>query len=238
MANNIDDQIEYYNDRWSKSSNINILQYDRLMKILSSFKHAKFDNLKILDLGCGTGWLASILDYLGDVTAIDLSDKAIENAKGRSPQTNFISGNIFKANLPVSEFDVVVSQEVIEHVDDQREYIDIAAKSLKKDGLLILTTPNASNLDHWGDVDKENWDIQPIENWLTVKQLDDMVSEKLSVIEIGTFILGYGNKGIYRLINSQKIYKLFKILGLHNIYNILLEKLGFGLHIYVVARKS
>jgi 2-polyprenyl-3-methyl-5-hydroxy-6-metoxy-1,4-benzoquinol methylase len=39
--------------------------------------------LRILDFGCGTGWLGASLTSFGDVTGIDLSPAAIEH--GRQP---------------------------------------------------------------------------------------------------------------------------------------------------------
>jgi SAM-dependent methyltransferase len=44
----------------------------------------------------------------------------------------------------VQQFDVVASMEVIEHVKNPRDFIRIAADFLKPDGVLLLTTPDAS----------------------------------------------------------------------------------------------
>ena len=41
--------------------------------------------LRILDFGCGTGWLAASLTSFGDVTGIDLSPAAIEHGRKSSP---------------------------------------------------------------------------------------------------------------------------------------------------------
>ena len=54
----------------------------------------KLDNLKILDVGCGTGetlsYLSRILDKNSKITAIDISQSMIEFAKNKlSKQSNF-----------------------------------------------------------------------------------------------------------------------------------------------------
>ena len=56
--------------------------------------YQKLDNLKILDVGCGTGetlsYLSRILDKNSKITAIDISQSMIEFAKNKlSAQSNF-----------------------------------------------------------------------------------------------------------------------------------------------------
>ena len=57
---------------------------------------------------------------------------------------NIIYGNAenFKIN---KKFDVIVAGEIIEHLANVGLFLDSARKHLKKDGLLIITTPNV-----WG----------------------------------------------------------------------------------------
>ena len=50
-------------------------------------------------------------------------------------------------SLPENHFDVVVSQEVIAHVPDQAAYLEKAADVLRRDGYLIITTPNKFVVD-------------------------------------------------------------------------------------------
>lgn len=45
-----------------------------------------------------------------------------------------------------SEFDVLVAGELVEHLYNMGRFLDSAWKSLKKDAVLIITTPNASSL--------------------------------------------------------------------------------------------
>ena len=46
--------------------------------------------LRILDFGCGTGWLAASLTSFGDVTGIDLSLAAIEHGRQEFPDVHLI----------------------------------------------------------------------------------------------------------------------------------------------------
>lgn len=118
---NIEKQKTYYNKRWSHFNYLNKLQLQRLNAILKAFENFGFKYpRRILDFGCGTGWLTSILNNLGPATSIDLSDKAIVTAKKKYPWIMFICDALFKHPFKKESFDIIVSQEVIEHVKDQK----------------------------------------------------------------------------------------------------------------------
>ena len=103
---------------------------------------------KVLDAACGEGYGTAVLARAAaHVTGIDISPDAIARAKGSYSQegrVRFIEGSI--AELPLEDYsiDVVVSFETIEHVpeDIQHKFLDEIARVLKKDGFLIMSTPN------------------------------------------------------------------------------------------------
>ena len=76
-------------------------------------KFKKYQVKKVLDLGCGSGWLTIFMSKYGfDVTGIDIAKPAIELgkiwAKEENANVNFLVGDLF--NLPFKEgsFDAVV----------------------------------------------------------------------------------------------------------------------------------
>ena len=115
---------------------------------------------RLLDIGCGVGRVDILAAIKGFATVgIDIEKKAItlakDNAKkfGLDMQCKFITGDILKQrNLSKQTFDVIVCSEVIEHVSDPQKIIDFAYKLLKKNGLIILTTPNDPRL--WSVLDE------------------------------------------------------------------------------------
>ena len=78
--------------------------------------------LRVLDLGCGSGWYAEQLIHGGDkVTAVDVSPAMVKLTKSRLKG----KGNIFVANLeePLSffkdgTFDIVLAPLVIHYIKD------------------------------------------------------------------------------------------------------------------------
>lgn len=101
------------------------------------------NGLKILEVGCGLGYLTYALrseNY--DVQGLDISEEAINNAKQKFGNY-FICEDLFKyAEINNKTFDVVILTEVIEHLEHPIEFLETILKLLNTDGKIILTTPN------------------------------------------------------------------------------------------------
>ncbi len=98
-----------------------------------------------LDVGCGAGLLCEPLARLGaEVTGLDAAPENIAAAKAHAgPQgLNIDYRNIAIEDFHISNFDLVTSLEVIEHVDDPAGFVTGLARALADDGLMILSTPN------------------------------------------------------------------------------------------------
>jgi len=99
-----------------------------------------------LDVGCGAGLLAEPLARLGaKVTAIDpaaeLIEAAREHAAGQGIDIDYRVSAIEKLD---GTFDLITSMEVIEHTADPQQFLNDLAKRLAPNGLLMLSTPNAT----------------------------------------------------------------------------------------------
>lgn len=101
----------------------------------------------VLDLGCGYGYGSELLSRkAGSVTGLDYHAPAIEHNRSRhtAPNLRFVEHD---ANTPLpfpdSSFDLVVSSEVIEHIDRRRELLGEIVRVGRPGGYLILKTPNA-----------------------------------------------------------------------------------------------
>jgi SAM-dependent methyltransferase len=82
--------------------------------ILSEVKEP---HLKILDAGCGTGGTTDFLSRFGDITALELSETAINLLKINYPQLNVIKGSIENMDnlLSGENFDLVTALGVLYH---------------------------------------------------------------------------------------------------------------------------
>jgi SAM-dependent methyltransferase len=100
----------------------------------------------VLDLGCGTGYgSARIARVAASVHGVDVDEDAVRFASTRHVESNLVYSPISpSAPLPFRDesFDVVLSFQVIEHVDDDRRYLREANRVLRTGGTLIVVTPD------------------------------------------------------------------------------------------------
>lgn len=100
-----------------------------------------------LDVGCGAGLLAEPLARLGaKVTGIDATPAVIavarEHAAAMAVEIDYRVGDVQELE---GQFDLVTCMEVIEHVAEPAAFVKALAKRLAPDGLLIMSTPNATS---------------------------------------------------------------------------------------------
>lgn len=99
---------------------------------------------KLLDLGCGNGALSHSLANAGlEVMGCDADQKGITNARQTESGARFEVVSVYDnpSTLGCSNFDVVISAEVIEHLFLPRYLPKFAAAVLRPGGHLIVTTP-------------------------------------------------------------------------------------------------
>jgi 2-polyprenyl-3-methyl-5-hydroxy-6-metoxy-1,4-benzoquinol methylase len=92
--------------------------------------------LRVLDYGCGNGWLAAQLAAAGyDVTGFDPDEGGIRLARDAHPSIRF------ETALPPDAYDAVISTEVVEHVYDPHDWASRCRQALHPDGVLVCSTP-------------------------------------------------------------------------------------------------
>ena len=91
---------------------------------------------KILDYGCGMGFLLSAVDNKWEKYGIDKSEYAKKIARKYASIVD---------NVEDGSMDVIINTHVIEHVDNPEELIYYFWYKLKEGGKLIITTPNGDS---------------------------------------------------------------------------------------------
>jgi 2-polyprenyl-3-methyl-5-hydroxy-6-metoxy-1,4-benzoquinol methylase len=98
---------------------------------------------EILDVGCGTGPLVTLLSENGaNALGIDTSPNAID--LGRKNGANVRVMELNEAGEQLGRFDAVVMLEVIEHVTNPVDVLQTAAALLKPGGYILVSTGNWS----------------------------------------------------------------------------------------------
>jgi 2-polyprenyl-3-methyl-5-hydroxy-6-metoxy-1,4-benzoquinol methylase len=235
----MEDQRQFWDwhwQNWEQRKVLNDWTERRAQEILRLIQGLSLQRPRILDLGCGRGWFTERLADYGEAHGIDLSPEGIAAAKVRRPDISYLAGNVYEAPLPRSYFDVVVSQEVIAHVEDQPKYVSLAAEVLKVGGYLIVTTGNKFVMDRLGDV---GWAVQPpqhIARQLSRGQLKAMLAPRFNILKAFT-IIPHGNRGILFLVNSYKLNSLAARVISPESLSHLKEKAGLGWQMVFLAQK-
>ena len=150
------------------------------------------------------------------------------------PHVNFFQGSALDYPFQKGAYDVVISQEVVEHIEDQEAYITVCHEVLKPGGYLIMTTPNKKVFDH---MEGGNWSDQPVEQILSPKAFKRLVSNYFKILTYDSIILDFGNLGYFKWINPRLVIGGFNALGLKGLRAFIYSKCGFGMHQCILAKK-
>lgn len=126
-------------------------QFGNRQRIRTILKYVKqCDDVKrVLDIGCGTGFLTYELKKLSskfEVIGIDISKTALKIARSKYKDIKFLEVDAeLKFPFEKNYFDLIVSGEHIEHLKDVDTYLVEINRVLRKKGYLILSTPNLAS---------------------------------------------------------------------------------------------
>ena len=133
-------------------SPITVISYS---KLLNEFEKYRKTN-KILDVGCGRGWFLNEARKKGwNVYGTEYSDTAVKLCEDMGIEMR--KGKLTPEQFPFSDFDIITSFEVLEHINNPNEEIKNIYKLLRVGGLFYCTTPNFNSILRY--YKKENYRI-------------------------------------------------------------------------------
>ena len=166
------------NPTWS-ARHPNVEEARRTAKLLPLLSEVALEHyrsgdgtLRLLDLGCGRGWLTHIASAYGECVGIEPVGPVVEHARALFPDLRFEVGTtteLLGAN-EAGSFDVVIASEVIEHVPPpQRDrFVEDMRALLRPDGAAIVTSDRGELYARWI---RSGATEQPEEDWLTEREL-------------------------------------------------------------------
>jgi ubiquinone/menaquinone biosynthesis C-methylase UbiE len=127
-------QKVYQDEIWIKLNSINI-------------NKDYFNNKKVLDICCGTGFLSYHLlsvTKLKEITLMDISptelneSKKLISEKFPNIKSDFVCGDVTKSNLPDNEYDVIIGNSFLHHLYNVPMALKEFNRLLKPGGQLII----------------------------------------------------------------------------------------------------
>lgn len=202
------DKEKFYNAKFYGDS-VN----KRHIKVLNELKQLNKTFNNILDVGCGAGhplsYIKTDLD-INDAFGLDISNDTLKYMDKLG-----IKG--FQADLdhdpfPFEDncFDVIISVEVIEHLNNPDLYLDEIYRVLKPSGVFVITTPN---LGWWSNLIGLLFGYQP--NY-TDTSLNTSFGHLNGIFEPHGHLRNYSVRGLSELLKYHH-FKLLKTFGIQNI---------------------
>lgn len=121
-------------------------------KLLQSF--CSVANKKVLDLGCGDGGTSFVFEKSGSqVIAVDIRPDLAEIFSGTN--IHYINAQFEDQYFIDYYYDIIIIQDVLEHVPCPEKTLCQVKTSLKKDGVIYVSTPNRYSIfnilsdPHW-----------------------------------------------------------------------------------------
>ncbi len=97
-------------------------------------------DLRVLDVGCGTGMMLLEMRHLGSVEGIDASEEALQFCRARG-LNDVRLGDVVHLPYAEASFDVLTGVDILEHIDDDVGALREWRRVLKPEGRLFLFVP-------------------------------------------------------------------------------------------------
>jgi 2-polyprenyl-3-methyl-5-hydroxy-6-metoxy-1,4-benzoquinol methylase len=166
----------------------------------------------LLDVGCATGVLLELARLRGwQVCGVDVSEYATRIAR-EYYNLDIFTGELAEAAYPDEHFDVVVMDDLIEHVADPSALVQESHRILRTGGLLAVNTPNRAGL----------WHLLMGRRWFHYKQSEHTYFFSPEVISELLDRHGYDVLDVH---SSSKIIDLNYAFGRLRYYNLNLSNL-------------
>ncbi|MGF7078360.1 class I SAM-dependent methyltransferase [Mucilaginibacter sp. UYCu711] len=130
-------------------------RYDWLFKDIE--KSGKYS--KVLDYGCGEGkFLLEAMAKGYEVTGVEFNLDLVKSLKAAFPQNDFLSTTQFFESD--ERFDIIFLGNVLEHLTNPREMIQIFKSKLLPEGLLVMEGPLEDNFTLAGAIRKAFFSVR------------------------------------------------------------------------------
>lgn len=153
------------------------IEYLRHLFAYETLAHPYVHNKYVLDIGCGAGYGVDNLSAVAaSVVGMDISMQGVSHYWARYEKSNsgFVLGNATRLAFKAGSFDVVVSFQVIEHIEPKfvLDYLREIRRVLRTGGTFICSTPNKKLRllpfqKPWNPEHRKEYDYKELSNLLS-----------------------------------------------------------------------
>jgi len=130
---------------------------------LDFIQSVKASGLKVLEVGCSTGYFGAKLRQLGHhVTGVELDSNSAALAQPVLDEVHCTSIEKFYAEYPDRKFDIICFGDVLEHLYDPRDVLERSAKQLVQGGHIVCSVPNIGHACIRGTLLEGEWNYSDL----------------------------------------------------------------------------
>ncbi len=100
----------------------------------------------ILDAGCDTGYLSNQFLSKHRIIGVDRNRDSIESCRKNYPEGQYEVADLSVLPFQDNFFDAIIFNMIIEHIREQDKVLPELYRVMKKQGVMLITTPNYANL--------------------------------------------------------------------------------------------
>lgn len=152
------------------------------------------EHFKLLDTGCGPGYLLHFLKSNFpkiELNGVDMDNGLLNFSNNFNLEVNLKLSNAETLPFDDNTFDVLTCLQVVEHLEHPEHFFLEAKRVLKPNGLMIITTPNPSGYgakimgEKWVGIRFDHISLKPPDEWRA------MIQNSFQLIRDGsTFLSG------------------------------------------------
>ncbi len=225
-------------ERWQKARDLSFERAQFVENIISRVINPA--GLSVLDLGAGEGHTSQLLSKNNFVISLEVKHERIVKIN-RSESLQPLLADGFRIPIKNNSCDIIILQDVIEHLQITDGFISELYSILKKNGVVYLSTPNKYSViniisdPHWGmpflslfkrnqikkyflkHFRKDDFKRTDIAELFSLGEIQRKFSKKFSILLFTNYSVEYllnGGKGIVWSNFHMMMVRLVKSLGL------------------------
>jgi SAM-dependent methyltransferase len=142
------------------------------------------DDSSVLDAGSGFGqytWRMSKMNRGWKIKAVDINSEQVDDCNkffkncGLSNRVNFATGDLTALNV-INSFNLILSVDVMEHIEEDRLVFQNFYRALKENGVLLISTPSDKGGSDVHDESEESFIDEHVRDGYSIED----ITEKLT----------------------------------------------------------
>ena len=123
MASTAEEFYDNISNQYTDTVRRCVPRYDEMLSTLFAYLPEHFSPEQVLELGCGTGNLTTMICEKfpdSEITAVDISEECMKECQRRLPLASiqYVKSDFRELGFPAESYDLILSSIAIHHLDD------------------------------------------------------------------------------------------------------------------------